>query len=235
MSSAIITVIGLYNYDHSLFDNMVLPDGIDKGLVIDAIIMQGGDYEVIYPNPNLLKELIGSWSSQWYDVFHNWFRSTEDMKEIRPLDNYDRHESWTDNATNHSTSTDNISGSGSTTGSDSSHGSASVTNDTTDTTKISAYDSSDFVNQKQNISNNTQGNTTDTSANTSTQSTSSTSTNAESDGTNNSVHEGHIYGNIGVTTSATMFKEFYDTMLRYGNIYQSIASVFCNNFVIPII
>ena len=234
MSSAILTVIGLYNYDHSLFDNMVLPDGIDKGLVIDAIIMQGGDYEVIYPNPELFKELIGSWSRQWYDTFYNWYRALEAMKEIRPLDNYDRYEQWSDDAVNHSVSSDSIKGSGSTIGQDSSHGSASVDNDTTDTSKISAYDSNDFVNQNQTISNNTQSNTTDTSANTSTQSTSNTDTNAESTGTNNNKHEGHIYGNIGVTTSATVFKEFYDTLLKYGNISKTIADVFLNNFVIPI-
>lgn len=230
-----MTLIGLYNYDHGLFDNLVLPDGIDKGLTIDAIIMRGGDYEVTYPNPDLMKELIGSWSRQWGGVFYNWNRATDDMNNIRPLDNYDRHESWSDNGSNHSTSTDTMNGSGSTNGSDTSHGSGTVNNDTTDTSKISADDSNSFVNKTQDTSDNVQTNETNTSATTSTTSQTNTHSSAESSGTNSSTHEGHIYGNIGVTTSATMFKEFYDIMRQYGNIYDSIATVFCQSFVIPIL
>lgn len=235
MSSATLTLIGLYNYDHSLFDNMILPNGVEKNLVIDAIIMRGGDYEVVYPNPDLMKELIGSWSRQWNGTFYNWHRATEGMNEIRPLDNYDRHESWTDNGSNHSTSTDTMNGSGSTSGSDTSHGTGKVNNDTTDTSKISADDSSNFVNKTQDISDNTQTNETNTSATTSTTSQTNTHSSAESNGTNSSTHEGHIYGNIGVVTSAKMFQEFYDIMRQYGNIYDSIATVFCQSFVIPIL
>lgn len=235
MSSATMTLIGLYSYDNTLFDNMTLPEGITKDLVIDSILMRGGDYEVIYPNPDLLKELIGSWSSQWNKVFYNWNRATTGMDEIRPLDNYDRYESWTDTENTHSESTDNMTGSGSTSGSDTSHGSASVTNDTTDTSKISAEDSDSFTNRTQDISSNTQGNTTDTSASTSTTSQTNTNTSAESDGNKSGEHTGHIYGNIGVTTSAQMFREFYDIMRQYGNIYDSIATVFLQSFVIPIL
>lgn len=235
MSSATLTLIGLYQYDHDLFTNLKLPDGIDKGLTIDAIIMRGGEYEVIYPNPNLMRELIGSWSKQWGDVFYNWYRATEGMKEIRPLDNYDRHESWSDSGSNHSTSTDTMNGSGSTNGSDTSHGTGTVTNNTTDTSKISADDSNSFVNRTQDQSENTQGNVTDTNATTLTSSQTNTHSSAESSGTNSSTHEGHVYGNIGVTTSAHMFKEFYDIMRQYGNIYDSIATVFCQSFVIPIL
>lgn len=235
MASATLTLIGLYSYDHSLFDNLVLPDGLDKDLTIDAIIMRGGDYEVTYPNPDLMRQLIGSWSRQWGDVFYNWKRATDGMNEIRPLDNYDRHESWSDNGSNHSTSNDTMNGSGSTNGSDTSHGSGTVNNDTTDTSKISADDSNGFVNKTQDTSDNVQTNETNTSATTSTTSQTNTHSSAESSGTNSSTHEGHIYGNIGVTTSAQMFKEFYDIMRQYGNIYDSIATVFCQSFVIPIL
>lgn len=235
MSSATLTLIGLYNYDHDLFTNLELPDGIDKGLTIDAIIMRGGEYEVTYPNPNLMRELIGSWSKQWSDTFYNWYRATEGMKEIRPLDNYDRYESWSDNGSEHSTSTDTMNGSGSTSGTDTSHGTGTVTNNTTDTSKISADDVNSFVNRTQDQSENTQGNVTDTNATTSTSSQTNTHSSAESSGTNSSTHEGHVYGNIGVTTSAQMFKEFYDIMRQYGNIYDSIATVFCQSFVIPIL
>ena len=227
MSSAILTLIGLYNYDHTLFDNMVTPDGVDKGLLIDSIIMRGGDYEVIYSNPDLLKELIGSWSNQWLGVFNNWKRATDDMDKINPLDNYDRYEEWEDTGTNQSHSIDVMNGSGSTSGHDTSNGHGDVTI----TDKISADDSNDFVNKTQN----TQSNTTNTSSDTTTSSNTNTNSTADTNGTTNSKHTGHLRGNIGVTTSATMFKEFYDVMRQYGNIYDTIATVFCQAFVIPIL
>jgi hypothetical protein len=242
MSSAKLTIVGLYQYDNTLFDGMVLPEGIDKDLLIDNIIMKGGEYEVQYPDLDVLKHLIGSWSRQWYDTFYNWLRATDEMKQIAPLDNYNRHEEWGDNtdvsASASSTSQDTMNGSGSTSGSDTSHGTGTVTNNTTDTSKISADDSTDFVNKTQDVSDNSQGNVTDTSATTSTTSQTNTTSNATSSSQNtsntSSDHTGHIWGNIGVTTSATMFAEFYDVLNRYGNIYDSIAIVFCQSFVIPI-
>ena len=200
MSSATLTLIGLYQYDHDLFTNLELPDGIDKELTIDAIIMRGGEYELQYPNPNLMRELIGSWSKQWLNVFTAWKRATDDMGQINPLDNYDRHETWTDDGTSHSESNDTMSGSGSTSGRDSSSGNGNVI----ETNKISADDVNSFVNRTQD----TQTNETNTSSETSTQSSTNTSNNAVTNGNTTARHEGHIWGNIGVTTSATMYKEF---------------------------
>lgn len=227
MSSAVLTLIGLYSYDHTLFDNMVMPEGVDKSLVIDAILMTGGEYEVIYPNPDILKTMIGSWSKRWVRVFYNWKRAADDMDKINPLDNYDRYEDWEDNGESHSKSVDVMNGSGHTSGSDNSHGTGNVTS----TDKISADDRSDFVNKTQN----TQSNTTDTNSSTSTSSSTNTNSTADTDGTTSSKHTGHIRGNIGVTTSATMWREFVDTMRQYGNIYDTIAVVFCQSFVIPIL
>ena len=227
MSSAILTLIGLYNYDHTLFDNMVLPDDVDKSLVVDSILMCGGEYEVLYSNADMLKTMIESWSHRWLNVFENWKRATDDMNKINPLDNYDRYEEWEDTGTNQSHSVDIMNGSGSTSGHDTSNGSGNVTS----TDKISADDSNDFVNKNQNI----QSNTTNTSADTSTSSNTNTNSTADTNGTTNNKHIGHLHGNIGVTTSATMYKEFYDVMRQYGNIYESIAVVFCQNFVIPIL
>ena len=223
MSSAILTLIGLYNYDHSLFDNLETPTGVEKDLLIDTILMRGGEYEVVYPNPDMLKMMFGSWSKRWKSVFENWQRATLAMDEIRPLDNYDRIETWTDKSESHSV--DKMHGTGNTTGADSTTAGASASG--TDT--ISAYDSSSLVNN----TGTSQTNSSSSSSNTSTDSTTDTTSNADTNG--KSEHNAHIYGNIGVTTSAQMYREFYDIMSRYGNIYESIATVFLQAFVIPIL
>ena len=202
MSSAKITLIGFYTFDQTLFDGFdVLP--VDKALLIDTVLMRGGEYEVIYSNGDLLKQLIESWSNRYKSVIENWLRATKDMDEVNPLDNYDRYENWTDK----------LHGTGSTSGNDASNASASVNN------TVSAYNSNSMVNESGNTNN------------TNTQST--TNTNSETDTL--SEHDAHIHGNIGVTTSATMYSEFMNVMGKYGNIYECIATIFLQAFVIPLL
>ena len=248
MSSAIMTLIGLYNYDHTLFDGFDnLPAGIDKGLLVDTVIMRGGEYEVLYPNPDLLKSLISSWSTRYYPLISNWLKAQSDIAEVNPLENYDRYEEWEDNesgqhsnttsSSSQSASTDTMSGSGSTSGSDNTSGSAS----TTGTDTVSAFDSNTLVNDKGT----SQSNTTTTESTTSTTSQTSTSSNATTNGSASEsvtgsdskagTHEGHIHGNIGVTTAGAMYREFLDIIGKYGNIYESVATIFLQSFVIPLV
>lgn len=223
MSSAKLTLIGLFNYDHSLFDGLTLPTGIDKDMLIDNILMRGGEYEVIYPNPVFLKEAITSWSNRYFLTFSCWLSATDDMTKVAPLENYDRYESWNDKSESHST--DVMNGSGTTHGVDASSSSGSVSG--TDT--VSAYDSSTLVN---NTGTSQSNRTTNKSSSNVSSSTDTTST-ADSNG--NSQHEAHIHGNIGVTTAGAMYAEFYNVMAKYGNIYDSISTVFLQSFVIPIL
>ena len=130
------------------------------------------------------------------------------------------------NVTQHeSNSTNNMSGNGSTSGTDNTSGNASSSG--TDT--VSAYDSSVLVND----TGTSQSNTTQTASTTSTTSntqTASTATNQDA-----ATHSGRIHGNIGMTTSAAMWREWMDTVLKYGNIYDAIATIFLQSFVIPLI
>lgn len=94
MSSATLTLIGMYNWDNTLFDNMQLPDGIDKATLIDSILMRSGEFEVLYSDFDFMKYSIGAWSRKWYPTLERWV----DALSIRynPLENYDRQEEWTD-------------------------------------------------------------------------------------------------------------------------------------------
>lgn len=235
MSSAVITLLGFYDYDHDLFNGLDLPTGIDNDQVINTILMRGGEYEVIYSNPDLLKQLIASWSKQWKPVFTNWLRANSSIDEVAPLENYDRIENWSDSAStseNESlSSSETSSGSSSTSGSDSSSGSESMS----ERGDISAYDSSNLVandggsksSQVNNVAQTytVQGNTQGSQG----------TSNRNNSKTDYSTHGGRIHGNIGVTTSAMMYKEWYDVLMKYGNIYDAIATVFLQAFVIPIL
>lgn len=51
----------------------------------------------------------------------------------------------------------------------------------------------------------------------------------------NAFDSGRVHGNIGVTTSMQMYESFWLLMQEYGNIYDSIATLFLQDFVIPIL
>lgn len=130
MASATMTLMGLYNYDTTLFDFLTLPEDIDKDTLVDNILLRSGDFEVLYPDFDFLKYSIGAWARKWQPTFERWITALQ--IEYNPLENYDRKEDWTD--------TRNGQTSGSTSG----------TTNTTSTNKVSAYDATDFSNKDQN-------------------------------------------------------------------------------------
>lgn len=90
MSSAKMTLIGLTKFDNSLFDDLVLPDGIDKDLFINSLLLKGGEFELLYPDPEFMRYSIAVWSRKWYRTFSEWLKGTE--AEWNPIYNYDRFE-----------------------------------------------------------------------------------------------------------------------------------------------
>ena len=97
MSSSTLTLIGMYNEDPDLFRYMDLPTGIDTSILIDTILLRGGEFEVIYPEPSFLEFSIGAWSRKWSPTFDRWVSALS--IEYNPLENYDRNEEWEDTNT----------------------------------------------------------------------------------------------------------------------------------------
>ena len=102
MSIMKVTLIGmetaLSRKNESVFDLMDLPTGINKNDVVDNIILESGDFEVLYPDPEFLRLSIGVWSRKHYRTFLKWITALN--IEYNPLENYDRMESWGDSADN---------------------------------------------------------------------------------------------------------------------------------------
>lgn len=124
MASAKITLIGLSQYmamcDKSLWDEFILPAGIDRDVLVDSIILRGGEFEVLYAEPEFYKQAINAFFRKHNRTFTKWYEALQ--LEYNPLENYDRMEDWTDKAKGKSN--DNSSG--------------SVTN------KVSAYNTSNL-------------------------------------------------------------------------------------------
>lgn len=199
MAKAKITLTGLYNFtDGAIFDDANFPADLDRKILINQILMQCGEFEVLYADPEFLRGAIAQWAAVWYRTFYKWIEALK--IEYDPLYNYDRYESWTDEGT----------------GSQSSSYKDRSDSDATTESRVSAYNSSTYQPSGKTI--NDGGSSSEGSGS------------SESAGV--SKHTGHLYGNIGVTTSQQMLKDELD-IARFS-IYESIANMFMSEFTIPV-
>lgn len=218
MSSAKFTLIGAYQYYNNaggdLFELLSLPEGIDKDILKNNILLQGGEFEVQHGNPVFIHDAMAIWSGTYYDTLDRWLKAL--AIDYAPLENYDRYEHWTDERD----TTGSLSG----TGTSSSTGTLDTTYDEDTERTKSAFDSSSY--QPYDKVDTHAVTDTDTTDNTTTTIGNSTS------GTDDSEHNGRIHGNIGVTTSQQMLLQELD--LGYWNLYQRITQLFLQEFVIPV-
>ena len=96
MATAKWTLMGMYNYDNTIFNEMILPTGIDADLFKSSLLIEKGEFEVLFPDPDFMKNAIKVWSAKWYRTFSEWLRGTQ--AQFNPIYNYDRYEEgWDDN------------------------------------------------------------------------------------------------------------------------------------------
>lgn len=92
--SATLSLYGIYRLYPQLFDDMVLPAGIDKEILVDNLIIEAEALEILYPNPEFFAEAIAVWSRKRLPVWdHMW--QTENY-QYDPIANYDRTETITE-------------------------------------------------------------------------------------------------------------------------------------------
>ena len=208
MATAKITLIGFSNYFESLGDDLFkylnVPAGIDKQTLVNNILLQGGEFEVLYSDPVFLQNMIGVWSNKWQRTMKKWIDALS--ISYNPLENYDRMEEWKDNNTTQRNE--------SATGIDDS---TSTGSGNTENTR-SAYNSSVYQ-PHDNAASSSSG------SNSSESKTDATGTTIE-----NLNKTGRAHGNIGVTTSQAMLQAEID--ISKWNIYEEITNLFMTEFCI---
>ena len=146
-----LSVLGLYKYDDTIFNNMVYPTGFatdDKTTFINNLLMEVAELEVLYTDPYFMKLAIATWSKKEVPTWNRIY--TASLMEYNPIENYDRIEESTDSteATRKHTGTDTTTNTGTdtttNTGTDTTtnSGTDTVTNSGKDTTQLSGQDSS---------------------------------------------------------------------------------------------
>lgn len=199
MATAKLTLIGLYNYDSTIFDGLQLPEYFDKQTLVDTILLAGGEFGTLYPNNTFMKQAISLWSAKNQRYFERL--AVLMQTDYDPLENYNRQEKWTD--TGEGTSNSNFSN-------------ITAGNDTATTeNKVSAFNSSEYENRDHST---TTGSDTETD-------TGSSSGSSEYE----NHREGYARGNIGVTTSQEMFRQEMEivSLSPYDVIAGDFINEFC--------
>lgn len=219
-----ISLLGLANWTNDLFSQMHWPDPflpttvdeeeidpvLSKDAFLDELYSRTAELEVIYPNPEFMKRMIGSWSLTRLPVWNELWSTTQ--YTYNPIENYDRIEDGTDKDTH--SGTDRYGNTLARTGTD-------TVTDTPDLlVSEGAYNAStaDPVNGLtptshqggENVSETEYGSTDTTNGSTSHGHIITTK------------HDLHVHGNIGVMSTQQMIREqreivsfnFYDKMIR---------------------
>lgn len=84
-----LSVMGLYNYDETIFDNMALPstDHLNKDTLVQNILVECSELEILYPDPDVFKNILKLWSES---RVHVWQKLADTMDyEYNPIWNKD--------------------------------------------------------------------------------------------------------------------------------------------------
>lgn len=167
-----LSILGLTDYDPTVWEDLELPEDLDRQDTIDYICAECAELSLTYPQPAYMRKAIGIWSRK---NLPNWLRiQTALNEEYNPLHNFDRYEDWTDKGTGSSE------------------------------TRVAGFNEDAGMAPRD-----------------------------RADSTGDSRHQGHLYGNIGVTTSAQMIQGEMDVRTRF-NLMDTILSSFKEQFCIQI-
>lgn len=73
-----MSLLGLQYYDPTIFDDMVIPEELDRDVLIQNIVMECAEMTILYPSAPMMKQAIGYWSQM---RLHAWERMAEVLYE----------------------------------------------------------------------------------------------------------------------------------------------------------
>lgn len=203
-----LSIIGLYNWDDHIFDQLSLPTGVDFNDVTQNILMECGELETVYPDWEFMYNAIGFWSNRELPTWEHIYEMTQ--AEYNPIENYDRKESEIEqeNAKEAVSRSSHTASRGSTSSSGNSENKVAGFN--TDTLATQSGASNNNVAQSEGSGEVVEANQGDTNRDRS--------------------RQFHAHGNIGVTTVAEMMAgelETYPKINIVAYITQAFKERFC--------
>ena len=219
---ATMSLLGLYQADPTLFDNLELPEGLKADTLRDNMISELAELEVIYPDPVFMKSAIGFWSKK---QLHVWTELYETLL-------YDYNPIWNKDGTK--TETRNLAGTEDVTdGNSHSHDITSTRNlthkdNSTTTESVFGFNSSTAAdaNKTQLTAGSSDGGTVRDAGS------SSDSRTIDRDTTDTGTVTTVEQGNIGVTSTQSLIKEQREVV--QFNVYDYIIADFRKRFCLMV-
>lgn len=111
---SLLTIRGMYNYHPTLFDDITIPEFWSKDTLIGVILRETDEREVLYSNPAVMETAIMHWGNS---NLGQWQRLAKALQvEYEPLENFNRHEEYTDTSTDKGTGKSTAESTGKSTG-----------------------------------------------------------------------------------------------------------------------
>ena len=251
------------SYERDLFRNLVLPDGYDKDTFVNSLLLEHGEKCILYTNPQFFADAIGVWSSKYsLELTRIYEALTAEYNPIWNYDRNEEWEDHggrkltsTTNAGHKLTSTTNAGHKAK----DTPKYDDDVTNDYdvvnkqdfdgTSEHKVSADNSSDYQPDFKDITNAGQTTTSNDgtikrhiegatqdlseSSNSKTEDQATDNSKTEDQTIDNASHSGHLWGNIGVTTAASMVSEVVRQRFNMS-LYGTVTKMFANELLLGI-
>ena len=225
--------MGLNNYDNSLFDNLRF-ENVDHETMVNTILLNCGEFEVLYPNIETLKNMFTLFSNKWSRTVSKWVSALN--TEYKPLENYDRYEKFGGSETEleNGKETHLTNGNETITNNGNTILSRSGTDNNDTENKTSAFNANDYQPNEKTITQINYGSSDKNDVNLSQTRTPNITEirtpNIKRTRTPNL--ENHIHGNIGVITSQQMLES--ELQLQYWNLYNKISNLFMKEFCIMV-
>lgn len=90
--SRYISLQGLYDLDSTIFEKLLLPNGLDKVVFINNLLEQSYEFEVLYPNPLYMKNMLEQYClmqlPQWqrmYNVLTKEYNALENAQLVEEV------------------------------------------------------------------------------------------------------------------------------------------------------
>lgn len=183
----LINVIEFYESQNlDIFDGIILPDGLDKDIVVNTILDISATYIPLYTDYNLFNMKNKVFFQRNLNNFTLMYQALKE--EYNPIHNYDRYEDRDEERNINEENGRNIDD--------------TVTRDLFTENQVSAFDTNEYQKQSRILD---QGNET-----------TKTSDNYNSNSNDMYRTRNHLYGNIGVTTSQQMLESEIDLRKKYN-------------------
>ena len=89
MAQSTLSLLGLYNYDNTILDDLALPPELEENreTITSNLLLESAELEILFPDPVVLKTAIAFWSRKCLPVWKELYDTTQ--YEYNPIWNKD--------------------------------------------------------------------------------------------------------------------------------------------------